>query len=137
MIPQTKRIEDCFVWLEREFEHTDEVQSTDILIDKLDLLCSTLPFVNNQMAITKKLLNEAKVKAYHKLQCSSAAQQDYYAPSLAKDYISAQVAKEAYAYDLCERCSRTIIHIMDSLRTMISALKQESIVSQYASNVPR
>lgn len=126
-----KRIEDCFQWLNKEFEHTDEVQSIDVLIDKLNMLCSTLPFINQQMATAKKELNEAKLKAYHKLKTSSEAHKEYYAPSLAKDYINAQVSNEQFAYDLCERCSRSIVHLMDSLRTCVSALKTEKETSNY------
>lgn len=126
-----KRIEDCFQWLEREFQHTDEVQSIDVLIDKLNMLNGTLPWLNQNMATAKKMLNEAKVKAYHRLQTSSASQQQYYAPSLAKDYVNAQCSQEQYAYDLCERASRTVVHIIDSLRTCISALKTERETSNY------
>lgn len=132
---QVQRVENAFQWLQDEFSNTGEIQSVDLLIHKLDMLCNALPFVNSQMALTKKLLNEAKVKAYHRLQTSSAAQQKYYAPSLAKDYISAQCGDEQYHYDMCERCSRTIVHIIDAMRTAISALKQESIISQYSQNV--
>ncbi|CAB4126228.1 hypothetical protein UFOVP153_20 [uncultured Caudovirales phage] len=132
---QTKRVENAFEWLENEFSHSGEIQSVDLLINKLDMLCNALPFVNSQMALTKRLLNEAKVKAYHRLQTSSAAQQKYYAPSLAKDYINSQCSEEQYNYDMCERCSRTIVHIIDAMRTAISALKQEQIISQYSQNV--
>lgn len=132
---QLERIKNAFEFIEGEFSHTGELHSTDSLIAKLDILCNSLPFVNSQMAYAKQELNIAKVKAYNKLQMSSAAQSKYYAPSLAKDYIAAQCHNEQFAFDMCERCSRTIVHIIDALRTSISALKQESIVSQYSQNV--
>jgi hypothetical protein len=126
-----KRIEDCFLWLEKEFEHSDEVQSIDVLIDKSNQLCGVLPWINQQMATAKKELNEAKVKAYHKLKTSSEANKEYYAPSLAKDYVNAQCSNENFAFDLAERCSRCIVHILDTLRTNISALKTERETSNY------
>lgn len=100
-------------------------QSLNFLIDKMGELSVSLAFVNNQMAIAKAVLNVAKVKAYHDLITSSVANEEYFAPSLAKDYIGGKLAKEHYGYDLCERCSRTIVHKIDSLRTAISALKLE------------
>jgi|APCry1669191515_1035360.scaffolds.fasta_scaffold113681_1 hypothetical protein len=132
---ELERIEKAFQWLETEFQATGEMQSVDSLIHKLDLLCNALPFVNSQMAVTKRLLNEAKVRAYNKLTMSSHAQQKYYAPSLAKDYVAAQCSDEQYAYDMCERCSRTIVHVIDAMRTAISALKTEMTISQYSQNV--
>lgn len=104
------------------YTHT---QSINFLIDKMGELSQSLAFVNNQMAIAKAALNIAKVKAYHDLISSSVANEQYFSPSQAKDYINGKLAKEHYSYDLCERCSRTIVHKIDSLRTAISALKLE------------
>jgi hypothetical protein len=80
------RIEATFTWLSNEFADTDEfkTQSLDILIGKLNLLCNALPWINNQYAFTKKVLNEKKVAAYHRLKASSEANQKYYAITLAK-----------------------------------------------------
>lgn len=134
---QIDRIESAMVWLQNEFSTTDEFKTQNIntLIDKVNLLCNALPFINNQMALAKKALNEAKVKAYYDLITSSVANQKYFAPSLGKDFVAAQCSKENYAYDVAERCSRTIIHLLDALRTCISALKEENITSRYAQNV--
>lgn len=132
-----KKIEDGFVWLRAEFDDTGEIQSIDVLIQKLDAINSCLAWSGEQMAIAKKLLNEAKVNAYHKLQISSASQEKYYAPSLAKDYVSAQCHNENYSYDMAERFCRALVHIAENLRTAISALKQEMILESYAQNVPR
>lgn len=134
---QINRVEACFKWLDKEFESTGEMQSLDVLIMKLDMLCASLPFVNNQMAIARRGLNERKVKAYETLAVSSVANQDYFAPSLAREYISSKCSQEQYNYDICERASRTIIHLCDAYRTMISALKMEREVSNYSQNVLR
>ena len=130
---QLSRIENALTWLQNEFAETGEFKTQNIntLIERLNLLCNALPFINNQMAIAKKKLNEAKVKAYYTLITSQAANEKYYAPSLAKDFVNAQCSNEHYAYDVAERCSRTIIHLMDALRTCISALKTERETSNY------
>lgn len=83
------------------------------------------------MAVAKRILNIQKVKAYHNMIASSIANASYFAPSLAKEYVSAQCSKEQYDYDVCERCSRTITHTLEALRTCISALKEELKISQY------
>jgi hypothetical protein len=78
------------------------------------------------------ILNKIKVEAYHALIASSVANETYFAPSLAKDYIAAKVATEQYHYDLCERTSRTIVHTVEALRSCISALKEEAKLEGYA-----
>ena len=127
---QIDRIKHCLEWLQtgESFTHS---QSVNFLIDKLGELTVSLAFVNNQMAIAKKILNERKVGAYNTLVGSQVANETYFAPSLAKDYISAKCSQEAFDYDLCERCSRSIVHTIDSIRTAISALKMER---EYSSN---
>ncbi|HYH14719.1 MAG TPA: hypothetical protein VD794_05855 [Flavisolibacter sp.] len=121
---QINRVEDCMSWLQtgEAFTHS---QSVNYLIDKMGELSVSLAFINNQMAIAKRLLNQKKVHAYNSLLASSVANETYFAPSLAKDYISAKCDKEQYDYDLCERCSRSIVHTVDAIRTAISALKME------------
>lgn len=128
---EIKRVEDCLSWL--EISATDYTASASIawLIDQVGALCNSMAFVNNQMAIAKKQLNDAKVGAYQTLALSSKANEQYYSPSLAKDYISAKCAEENYAYDICERASRTITHTLEALRTCISALKEESKIANY------
>jgi hypothetical protein len=129
---QIKRVEDCAEWLEMTAEGYTATQSVGWLIDQLGQLCKSLAFVNNQMAVAKKALNEKKVKAYHSLITSEVANEHFFAPSLAKDFINGQLAKEQYDYDVCERTSRTITHTIESLRTCISALKEELKVTNYA-----
>lgn len=126
---QINRVEDCNNWLQ-EGEAFTHSQSINFLIDKLGELSVSLSFVNNQMAIAKRLLNIKKVGAYHSLIASETASETYFAPSLAKDYIAAKCSEEQYNYDLCERCSRSIVHTIDAIRTAISALKEESKISQ-------
>lgn len=112
-------------WLELSAEDYTASQSIGWLIDQLGMMVKSLAFVNNQMAIAKKIVNERKVKAYNDLIGSQAANQTYFAPSLAKDYIASKVSEDQYNYDLCERCSRTLVHTIDVLRSCLSALKEE------------
>jgi hypothetical protein len=87
--------------------------------------------VNNQMAVAKRALNKKKVEVYNNLVASNVANAEFYSPSLAKDYINAKLDQEQYEYDLCERCSRTVLHTIEALRTCISALKEEAKVTNY------
>jgi hypothetical protein len=123
---QIQRVEDCMQWLESSAHDYTATQSISWLIDHVGQLCNTLAFVNNQMAVSKKILNDKKVTAYRSLITSEVANEKYFAPSLAKDFIAAQCSEEQYAYDLCERTSRTVTHILEILRSVLSALKEES-----------
>jgi hypothetical protein len=128
---QIKRVEDCLEWLESAADGYTAAQSISWLIDQVGMLCKSLAFVNNQMAVAKKMLNKAKVRAYNTLVTSSEANREYYSASLAKDYISAKIEQEQYDYDVCERCSRTLLHTIEALRTCISALKEEAKTTHY------
>lgn len=129
---QIDRIENCLEWLESSAEDYTASQSLNWLIDQLGMLCKSLAFAGNQMAVAKKQLNKAKSKAYETLVASSVANEVYYSPSLAKDYINAKIEQEQYNYDVCERATRIIVHTIDALRTCISALKVEQQTSSYA-----
>jgi hypothetical protein len=128
---QIKRVEDCMEWLESAADSYTASQSINWLIDQMGMLCKSLAFVNGQMAVAKKILNKAKVRAYNTLVTSSEANREYYSAMLAKDYISAKIEQEQYDYDICERCSRTVLHTIEALRTCISALKEEAKVTNY------
>lgn len=134
---QPERIEGALVWLSNEFAEEEEFKTQNLqgLIDRLNTLCNALPWVNSQMAIAKKKLNESKVKAYYKLMASQQANEQFFAPSLAKDFVAAQCSEEQYVYDVAERCSRSIVHLADALRTCISALKEETRALSYSNNV--
>lgn len=130
-----KKIEDGLLWLQGEFENTGEIQSIDILIQKLDAINSCIAWAGEQMAISKKNLNVKKVAAYHNLIASSVANQTYFAPSLGKDFVAAQCHQEQYEFDLCERFTRALVHISDNVRTAISALKEQAKLEGYTSTV--
>lgn len=128
---QISRVEDCAEWLETAAEGYTATQSIGWLIDQLGTLCKAMAFVNTQMAVAKQVLMDRKSTAYNNLICSEIANATYFAPSLAKDYITAKCSKEQYEYDICERTSRSIVHTIDSIRTCISAAKEEMKTLSY------
>jgi hypothetical protein len=131
---QINRVKNCMQWLEKTAESYTGQQSITWYIDQLGILCSTMAFVNVQMAEAKRDLNKKKLIAYELLVSSDISKANYFAPSLAKDYISARCEEEQYEYDLCERCSRTVVHQIDALRSIISSLKEEMKIASYAGN---
>lgn len=131
-----KKVESGLQWLQDEFENTGEIQSVDILIQKLDAINSCIAWSGEQMAIAKKNWNIKKVAAYHSLIASQAANESYYSVSLAKDYVSARCHQEQYEYDLCERFTRALVHISSNVITSISALKAMAQLNNYSQSVP-
>lgn len=127
---QIERINSCNKWLE-ELSADIQVQSIAYYIESLNMLCKALPFINSQLALAKKILNDKKVAAYHALLTSSAANEQWFSASQGKDYVNARLAQEQYHYDLIERCSRSIVHIIDATRSILSALKEESKTLSY------
>jgi hypothetical protein len=132
---QIAKVEDVCEWLEKSSQQYTATQSIPWLIDQVGQLCNEMAFVNNQMAVARKELNSAKVRSYGSLIVSSYANNHYFAPSLAKDYIAAKCGVAQYNYDVCERASRTITHTLEALRTCISALKMELSVQHYQGQV--
>lgn len=131
---QIDRIEGCMEWLETAADDYTASQSVNWLIDQMGMLCKALAFAGNQMAVAKKELGLIKTRAYESLVASSVANEQYFSPSLAKDYIASKVCTAQYNYDICERCSRVLVHTIDALRTCISALKVETQYSSYGNN---
>lgn len=128
---QIAKVESCAEWLESSADDYTQSQSIGWLIDQMGVLCKTMAFINTQMAVAKELLQKRKSKAYNDLICSEVANAAYFAPSLAKDYISAKCSKEQYEFDICERTSRTVTHTIEALRTCISAAKEEIKTMNY------
>ncbi len=105
-----------------EKDITEDIQAcNDYLID----LTTIQARANFLMAEYGKKLREEKKQAYLTLSVSSAAQEKYFAPSLARDYVNSLCHETAYIFDLSERLSRLITHTIDAMRTIISSLKLE------------
>jgi hypothetical protein len=128
---QIKKVEDIMELLESAADSYVASQSIPWLIDQVGLLCKYLAFINNQMAVAKKQLNKKKTQVYNNLLLSNAANKEFFSPSVIKDYVNARLEQEEYNYDISERCSRTVLHTIEALRTCISALKEEAKVSNY------
>lgn len=109
----------------------DAGQDADALYAYLIQLTNFMARANYLMAEYNKKFRDEKKQAYLKLTASSHAQQQYYAPSLAKDFIDSQCGESGYIYDLAERLSRLTVHTSDAIRTIISSLKSERIMSNY------
>ena len=118
------RVVACMEWLDKELQPTGEVHTIQTLIARLDILCAALPFINTQMASAQQALRSAKVAAYRDM-VLAFGKEKYFSPSLAKDYVDALLGEPAFNYDLAERCSRTLVHLIDATRTAISAIKTE------------
>lgn len=87
---------------------------------------------NYLMADYQKKFRQQKKAAYLKLTASSHSQQQYFAPSLAKDYIDSQCSETGYVFDMATRVSATCVHTIDAIRSILSSLKSERAFSQYA-----
>jgi hypothetical protein len=128
---QIKKVEDIMELLESAADSYVASQSIPWLIDQVGLLCKYMAFVNNQMAVAKKQFNKKKTQVYNNLLLSNSANKEFFSPSVIKDYVNAKLEQEEYHYDITERCSRTVLHTIEALRTCISALKEEAKVSNY------
>lgn len=109
----------------------DSAQDASCLHAYLIELSNMMARANYMMAIYGKKFREEKQRAYKRLAASSIANQKYYAPSLAKDYIDSQCSEVGYVYDLAERISRLTVHTSDAIRTIISSLKSERVLANY------
>ena len=102
-----------------------DVQSIDALLDYGFQLTQHIAFSGEAMSEAKKILHDARRKAYLKVETSMSAQGVKWSPSLVKDYVNDCCADENAYYELCERCNRSATHSVDLVRTAISALKTE------------
>lgn len=109
----------------------DSAQDGEALHSYIIELTQIMARANFLMAEYNRKFREEKKTAYLKLSASSHAQNKYFAPSLAKDYVDSQCSETGYIYDLAERTSRTCVHTSDCIRTVISSLKSERVFSQY------
>jgi hypothetical protein len=115
----------------QEFDK-DAAQDGEALHAYLVELTNIMSRANFLMAEWQRKFREEKKAAYLKLTASSHAQQQYWAPSLAKDFVDSQCSETGYVFDLAERVSRLCTHVIDAIRTIISSLKSERSFAQYA-----
>lgn len=125
-----QQLEKVYNDIKERTEKLIHTQSLDWYIQTLGILCNYLPYVNEQMARSKRCLNQRKKLAYESV-ADEFQNKKHFSPMLIKDYVNTICQQEHYWYDLSERISRTLVHSIDSLRTIISALKEEFKISNY------
>ena len=109
----------------------DSAQDGQVLYAYLIDLTNKQARANFIMAEYKRKMRHEKAANYIALSKSQYSKQQYYAPSLAKDYIDAQSSEVSFVFDLAERLSRCCTHTMDGLRTIISSLKSERMAANF------
>lgn len=96
-------------------------QSTQAIFDEIVSLNAWNAFVGKMVAEYEKEYRGAKELAY----IDFAYSKSKLSPSLAKDFIDARCGEIGYRYSYAERLNRTIVHYLDSLRSILSTLKVE------------
>jgi hypothetical protein len=133
MTVQTAQLEGILTTIEGT--KYEEMNNIPLLNDWIFTLTGWLAFSGQQLAYAKKNWNREKARAYETFVFSRAASGLQISPSLAKDYASTKCDTEEYEYDVAERCNRTIVHTLDAVRTVISALKEEMKTVNYQGNI--
>lgn len=133
MTLQLDRLIDCMEWLQANAEKYERQQSIDALIADVGVLVKALAFCNGQMVVAKRMLLDAKARAYQAIVNGNNPVAK--SPMLAKDYAAAMCAEEQMAYDTAERCSRTVSRTIEALSVCISALKEEMKATSYGTRM--
>lgn len=95
------------------------------LYDEMVTLNAWRSFAGQMFAESKRDLNHKKVSAYTSLIASQRAVNINIPPSIAKDYIASKCADLQYNVDLCERVNSNLAYYIDTLRSILSSLKEE------------
>jgi len=112
-------------------QYSDFGQNLSAIYDEMVNLNAWKSFTGKMMAEYKKDLNAKKVEAYNSLIFSQRAAGVNISPSLAKEYINCKCGEMQYLYDFTERVNNSCAYAIDSLRSILSALKQELQTLQY------
>ena len=80
------------------------------------------------------LFKSARKRIHERLALSNVANQKYFSPSMAKDYVTSAAVKESYAYEYATRMNAAVTHTSELLRTAVSAEKQLLANLNYGSN---
>ena len=108
------------------------LQTADQCSDYITTLLGWMAYANEKMAVTGKAYNIAKRDAYTALQKRFDDGGKVLSPMLAKDYINSMCSKEAYMYDLANRCSALLVHTVDAMRSILSTKKEEMALQRFA-----
>lgn len=107
------------------------LQSITYLIELGGKLSSWIAFTGEQLSIAKKIWREETAKAYDNYVFSKAAHGIPITPTMANKYAEAKSGKWEGDYQFIERVNKSATHILDFLRTAISALKAEQAAANY------
>lgn len=108
---------------DRKYE--DLESSMKLIYEEIVNINAWKSFSGKMMAESKRELNSAKVKAYQNLVFSQRATGYTIQASIAKDYIASKCGELQYQYDFAERVNSNCAYAIDSLRSILSAMKQE------------
>lgn len=111
-----------------------EITATQSIANLIDLggrIAAWMAFSANQMPIAKRIWRKETVRAYDSYVFSKMAQGMVIPPSMANKYAEARAGDHEADYEFVERINRATVHILDLIRTAISALKEEQKITNY------
>lgn len=106
-------------------------QSTQLIFEEIVRLNAWNAFVGKKVAEYGRDYKGKKELAYQAFMDSKSK----LSASLAKDFIDSTCGETEFLYAFAERLNRTIVHYLDSLRTILSTLKQEMATIQYSGSI--
>lgn len=150
MLPQPPpTIRPDYVWTIEQifdfFEQVDGVLSVkssttagEAVADQIADLLMLYPASTNVLASAKWYANEAYRHEYNKVvEALKSAEQPKelkgaLSPLAIKEYIKSRTADFIYILERADRCNAAITHSLDALRSVLSNLKAERQISNYA-----
>jgi|SRR5882757_838157 len=120
------RLRDIQTELENINTVITSTQSIGQLIDLGGVLSSWIAYTGEQMSVAKRIWRNETAKAYDNHIFSKMAQGMQIQATLANRYATAKAGNYEAIWESIERTNRTCVHILDFLRTAISALKEEN-----------
>lgn len=112
----------------------DQVNSPDLLMNFGFGLQGWIAYSAQAVAVTKKLLHDARRKAMLNLLASLSANAATMPISLQKDYVNDLCAEHIHLATLADRCNSACIHSLDFVRTCLATLRQEREQSREFTN---
>lgn len=111
------------------------------VIDRMSVIITMFPSSSNALASAKwwqaytyKIEYNEAYKKYVNAQ-QPGESKTFVAPSVLKDYINARTGEWVSIVTRCERVNAAITHTLDALRSILSHLKEERKISNYATNL--
>lgn len=102
-----------------------------LIYDEIIRLNSWKSFTGKMMAESKKDLNKQKVDSFNKIINDPEIGAKINAPSTIKEYIACRCYDLQYNYDFAERVNSSLGYAIESLRSILSAVKQELAESKF------